>query len=215
MDDPIQRHPTRAEQLDILADLVADIAGPGGRVLDLGCGIGYFAHILAAKHIGAAYVGVDLKGDALAAAAERFPHHTWVEGDLRHPGALEAAGTDFPVIVTGLTFHDLSDAEKEALIAWIAGRLAPGGTFLLFDRVRLEEPALFPHQRTLWRRQERIYGRGMRQTEDFDAYEADLSPTNAVASLDAYREMFGKAGLRWGVLHQHGNIAIQAGVRPA
>ncbi len=213
MDDPIQRHPTRAEQLDILADLVADLAGPHGRILDLGCGTGYFAHILSAKRIGVQIVGVDLKGESLSAAAERFPHHTWIEGDLRHPDVLHGTGADFPVVVTGLTFHDLTDQQKQTLVAWVAGHLAPGGTFLLFDRVRLTDAALFPHQQILWQRQERVYGRGMRQTDDFAAYEADLSPTNAVASLEAYKAMFENAGLRWGVLHQHGNIAIQAGVR--
>ena len=36
MEDPIQRHPTRAEQLDILATVLADTVPDGGRLLDLG-----------------------------------------------------------------------------------------------------------------------------------------------------------------------------------
>ena len=41
MQDPIQRHPTRAEQLDILVSVLADIVPQGGSVLDLGCGTGF------------------------------------------------------------------------------------------------------------------------------------------------------------------------------
>ena len=40
MQDPIQRHPTRAEQLDILTDILASSVPADGRVLDLGCGTG-------------------------------------------------------------------------------------------------------------------------------------------------------------------------------
>ena len=40
MDDPIGSHPTRGEQLDILASIVADNAAPEDRILDFGCGTG-------------------------------------------------------------------------------------------------------------------------------------------------------------------------------
>ena len=40
MDDPIGSHPTRGEQLDILASIVAENAAPEDRILDFGCGTG-------------------------------------------------------------------------------------------------------------------------------------------------------------------------------
>ena len=46
MDDPIQRHPTRTEQLDILVRVLADSVPDGGHVLDLGCGTGYIDWML-------------------------------------------------------------------------------------------------------------------------------------------------------------------------
>ena len=46
MDDPIGSHPTRGEQLDILASIVADNAAPEDRILDFGCGTGYVAKLI-------------------------------------------------------------------------------------------------------------------------------------------------------------------------
>jgi tRNA (cmo5U34)-methyltransferase len=80
MHAPVQRHPTRAEQLDILVSLISDITNPDDRVLDLGCGTSYAAHLLAAYREDLNYTGVDLKPESLTAAAEQFPteRHRWV-----------------------------------------------------------------------------------------------------------------------------------------
>lgn len=219
MEDPIRRHPTRAEQLDILADLVGGLAGPGDAVLDLGCGTGYFAHLLHGRRPDLCYVGFDRKGESLTAAAGNLA--AWgrnvrlVEGDLAQVG--EVAGLDgpWPAIVSVLTFHDLDDRAKAAVIAWAAGRLAPGGAFLLLDRIRLTEPSLFPLQRTLWARLERVHDEGMRSADDFAAYERDLGTDNRPATLADYSAWFAAAGLAFQPLHLHGNIAILAGARPA
>ncbi|MGE0717794.1 MAG: methyltransferase domain-containing protein, partial [Alphaproteobacteria bacterium] len=68
MEDPIRRHPTRAEQLDIIVAAIADNARPGDGVLDLGCGTGYLGHLLSRARGDLAYVGVDRKGESLTAA---------------------------------------------------------------------------------------------------------------------------------------------------
>ncbi len=75
MKDPVQRHPTRAEQLDILTTLVADNVGPEDWVLDLGCGKGYVAHLLLERHPSVRLVGVDISAEALAEAARKLAHH--------------------------------------------------------------------------------------------------------------------------------------------
>ena len=72
MQDPIQRHPTRAEQLDILVTAVSETCPDGGSVLDLGCGTGYVGHLLAGQRPDLHFTGVDLSPDALQDAASNL-----------------------------------------------------------------------------------------------------------------------------------------------
>ena len=215
MEDPIGGHPTRAEQLDILATVIADNTDAGDHVLDLGCGTGYGARLILDQKPDLRFTGVDRKRESLDEAAANLTDHggrtNWIEGDLEKIGAIEVDGGPFKVITTALTFHDLPDEGKQAVINWSAARLAPGGFFLLYDRVRLTQAALFPLQQSIWARIERIHGRPMRTADDFAAYEADLAPNNRPARLHDYFTWFSAAGLSAAVLHLHGNVGLIAG----
>lgn len=218
MDDPIGGHPTRAEQLDILVTAADALLRPGDSLLDLGCGTGYLAHLLFDRRDDVGFVGVDRKGEALDAARARFARShgdraRFVDGDLGAIGSIEVHGGLFRVIASALTFDDLADADKQSVIAWSAARLAPGGAFLLYDRLRLTAAAAFPIQQALWRRIERIHGRGMRSADTFADYEADLSESNRPARLDDYVRWFAELGLQHQILHLHGNVALIAAVR--
>jgi tRNA (cmo5U34)-methyltransferase len=215
MDDPVQRHPTRAEQLDIMASVIAALARPGDQLLDLGCGVGYFVHLLEAKRRDLAVTGVDLKAEALDRARARFgeDRFTWIKGDLGDPPSLALPAGRYRFVTTALTFHDLSDAQKQAVIARVAALLSHDGLFLLYDRIRLSEPALFPVQTAIWGRLERVYGFGMRSTADFAAYEADLSRTNFPARLEDYGAWLAACGLAHAIVHLHGNIVILAATK--
>jgi len=217
MDDPIQGHPTRAEQLDILAGIVADCCAAGDQVLDLGCGTGYVAHLIAGKRAGLAYTGIDLKPESLAAAAanlDGLPLETrFVEANLERPESIAGADGPFRCIFTVLTLHDLSDVQKAALLAWAVARLADDGIVLIYDRLRLTAPALFPVQQSIWRRIEAEYGRGMRTAGDFAGYSADLGPKNQPAALEDYLVWFDDLGLDARPVHLHGNVALIAAAR--
>ena len=214
MEDPIGGHPTRAEQLDILVSAAEAVLRPGDSLLDLGCGTGYLAHLLFRRREDVRFVGVDRKGEALQAARDRFGDRArFVEGDLSDVGAIEVAGGPFRVIATALTFHDLDDAAKRSVIAWAAERLASGGVFLLYDRLRLTAPSTFALQQAIWTRIETIHGRPMRSAASFADYEADLSESNRPARLDDYIRWFTELGLEHQILHLHGNVALIAAAK--
>ena len=218
-DDPVRNHPTRGEQLDILTSLAAAWSKDGDAVLDLGVGVGFVARMLLEKRPGVRLVGVDLKPESLAKARETLTplsrEITLVEGDLGAIENLSVPAGPYACAFTVLTFHDLTDAAKKRVIQWVAERLAPGGVFLLMDRLRLDQPALFPLQVALWDRMNRVYGGSMRRAETYDAYVADLDKTNTPARLADYMAWFAEAGLAADTVHRHGNIAILAAAKPA
>jgi tRNA (cmo5U34)-methyltransferase len=215
MQDPIQRHPTRAEQLDIMATVIADLARPGDRLLDLGCGTGYFIHLLEAKRHDLQVTGVDLKAQSLDEARARFAgdRFAWVVGNLADPARIALPYDRYRFVVSGLTFHDLTDLQKQMVIGRVAALLDDDGVFLLYDRLRLIEPKLFPVQQSVWRRLERVHGFGMRSAEDFATYQADLGTDNAPGRLDDYRRWLATAGLSHAIVHLHGNIAVLAAAK--
>jgi len=217
MDDPIQRHPTRAEQLDILTTLIARRCQPGDRVLDLGCGTGYLAYLLADKRPGLVITGADIDETSLASAREtasRLPvEFEPVRLDLTAPGEAALPFDDYAVACTCLTFHDLPDPAKREVVEWVGRHLRPGGVFFIYDRLRLEHESLFVLQRDLWDRMQRRYGRGMRTAASFAEYEADIGPANQPARLSDYLDWYEQCGFDAQCVHLHGNVALLAGAR--
>lgn len=218
-DDPVRNHPTRGEQLDILSTLAAAWTKDGDAVLDLGVGVGYVARMLLEKRPGVRLVGLDLKPESLTKARETLaplsPGVTLLEGDLSAIDKVTVPAGPYACAFSVLTFHDLTDDAKRRLILWVANRLAPGGVFLLMDRLRLDQPFLFPLQVALWDRMNRVYGGSMRRAETYDAYVADLDKTNTPGRLADYMAWFAEAGLAADTVHRHGNIAILAAAKPA
>ena len=219
MEDPIGSHPTRAEQLDILACAVADTARPEDRILDFGCGTGYVASLIFEKRDDLRLTGVDLKPESLAQAKENLAAHgdrtDWFAGNLESLEEIGIPDGPYRFALTALTFHDLPDEAKQGVISFAANRLAADGYFLLYDRLRLTEAPHFPLQCSIWNRIEREFGRGMRTAESFEAYEGDIAPNNRPGRLSDYQEWFAAAGMTAQILHLHGNVALIAGAKSA
>lgn len=215
--DPIKRHPTRAEQLDLLTRLVADFTIPGDRVLDVGCGTGYAGYLLSQRRTDLRYTGVDLSADALDAASSNLTGFDQtpdlITADLNNAESIGLPTTKFKAIWTVLTFHDLTDPVKQQVLAWMVRHLADDGVLLIHDRIRLTSPALFALQRSVWARLEEVHGEGMRTAATFRDYVEDLDVTNRPATLADYTAWLHGLKLETQIVHLHGNTLLMAATR--
>ena len=111
----------------IVRGALGDISGR--RVLHLQCATGESTAELA--QLGALATGVDISGEALDVARERWPDIAWVQADV-HALPQELARGRFDLVYTGdgvlAWLHDL-----EAWAAGIAAALRSGGDFLIHD----------------------------------------------------------------------------------
>ncbi len=139
--------------------------GPAWRVLDVGAGLGTttFSMVAAVEALGLGperirVDAVDASEDALrgfGALARRAPVSAALEvrtlpGDAL--AGIERAEGPWDLIVMGLFLNELPFAEREALLAALAPRLAEGGTLLIL------EPALRETTRELHRLRDGLEG---------------------------------------------------------
>lgn len=118
-------------------DIAAQV-GPGERVLDLGCGTGALAVLLARR--GAEVTGIDISPPMLSQAARRVREEGLDDRvALRELGAvdLDTAFPDasFDAVVSTLVFSELSADEIEYTLAECRRILRPGGQLLIADEV--------------------------------------------------------------------------------
>jgi tRNA (uracil-5-)-methyltransferase TRM9 len=114
--------------------LVDRLASAPESVLDVGCGNGRFASILARRWPDAAYTGVDAS-EALLELAEARPDRPQRSRFERRdvvadPAQLPAAAFDL-VVLLAVLHHVPSEARRAALLASLATRVAPGGVLAL------------------------------------------------------------------------------------
>jgi ubiquinone/menaquinone biosynthesis C-methylase UbiE len=111
-------------------------ARPGDRVLDVGCGSGYFTRVMAKAVAPAGTAqGVDPSGEAITRARSltRLANCTFSDGVAE---ALDAPDGSYDVVVSSLTMHHLPETLRPQAIREMFRVLRHGGSVLIADSRR-------------------------------------------------------------------------------
>jgi phosphoethanolamine N-methyltransferase len=161
---------------------------PGMRVLDVGCGLGGSAFLMAREH-GVSVHGIDLSANMLAGAQERLhAQGLTAQVSLEHVDVMELPTTRrYEVIYSRDVFLHIHD--KPRLMALLHGLLVPGGLLFFTDYGRGEgEPsaefAAYIEQRQYDLRTTRGYGALLEQA-GFTQVSAEDHTAEFVSILQA------------------------------
>lgn len=124
--DPL--NPDRSD-LDVYVDIVHEFGAR--RVLDLGCGTGTFALLLAGK--GIRTIAIDSDEDAIGVARHKEGADAveWIIGDTSDAPSL---AVNMVTMTGNVVQYYVTDAEWEAALAGIRTALLPGGHFVFETR---------------------------------------------------------------------------------
>jgi tRNA (cmo5U34)-methyltransferase len=127
--------PAYAEGQELIADVADQLVPPAGRVYDLGCSTGaltaQLAERLAPRRV--EVIGVDREPGMVERAEIRCAANPHVRFETASLQALELEPADMVVSYYTLQFVPLR--ERAAIVRRIREALAPGGTFVLFEKV--------------------------------------------------------------------------------
>jgi SAM-dependent methyltransferase len=145
-----------------IARVRAQLGSPD--VLDCGSGTGEFAPLFDPER----YLGVDIHPGYVAFAQRRHPHHRFAVADLSRWGG---DGRRFDLVLVNGVLHHLDDGDARAVLDTAVRQLAPGGSLLVIEDVRLPRAGLVTRL-VHWL----DYGRHIRDTAAWRALVGQVLP---------------------------------------
>lgn len=112
-------------------ELVGLLLPKGGKILDLGCGYGLLANLIALKNPDTSVVGIDLKASRIRVARRSAVNRDNVRFLL---GAVEEIEMgEYDVVVMTDVLHHLDDAKANTLLKTISSGLSGDGLLAILD----------------------------------------------------------------------------------
>ncbi len=107
----------------------AGVSPRGRRVLDVGCGTGFWTEYYVSR--GADYTGLDIAQVSVDRLAARYPGQTFSRADVTE--GVPGEGSYDLVNVFDVLYHVTDDARWEAALRHLAAAVRPGGRLLVTD----------------------------------------------------------------------------------
>lgn len=192
---------------------------PDPRLLDLGCGDGFFVHELLKSYTPSAITLMDGSAEMLTAAGKRLQNYAanigFVEMDFQRLIAEQPLDERYDFIYSSLAIHHLPYEEKCRLYAYIFSLLKTGGLFVHYDVVIPSSDRIEKWYLSHWRDwindcPDRERGERLRKIPD----QYKQNPDNLPDSLDAQLQVFEKIGFsEVDCFFRHGIFALFGGFK--
>jgi SAM-dependent methyltransferase len=203
----------KAEQLDILAQIIKDNWRRGSRILDLGCGTGKTEALILERLPVARLTCLDRSEVMLDFARKRLRRFgdqcRFVTADLARLEGLKVPGSPFRFISTVDAIHEIPDAAKTKLFKFCRRNLASDGLLLIHDRIALDLPRFRRPLASVLGRLQRVAGTRSGQFSDCFADPRHRDDEHPLA-LEPYFRLLRRTGFSPALLHLHFHKALIA-----
>lgn len=131
-----QIYERRVEVLEAMLDRHVSKPVEDLRVLDIGCGNGFYTEFWAARGV-RHYVGADISRATIEHLAPRFPDYEFVHRDITDgdDAAISDMGSFDLVTVFDVLYHIIDDERFARAVDFVAGAVAPAGVVLVMDNL--------------------------------------------------------------------------------